>query len=67
MIYLAHETGGLFFNGNDIPGAIGRATDDQLGYYLLGYSPPDGTFEKDSQSANPGRHRILRESGLGAA
>jgi VWFA-related protein len=51
LIYLAHQTGGLFFNGNDIPAAIRRATDDQLGYYLLGYSPPEGTFEKDSQSA----------------
>ncbi len=49
LSYLAARTGGIFYhNTNDIPGAIRSAIDDQLGYYLLGYSPAEGTF-----SANP--------------
>ena len=55
--YLARRTGGLFFTGrNDIPQLIRQAVDDQMGYYLIGYSPQEGTFEK-----NPGKakyHKI---------
>jgi VWFA-related protein len=52
LSYLATRTGGLFFhNTNDIPGAVRAATDDQLGYYLLGYSPAEGTFDKNPRSA----------------
>ena len=48
LSYLAAHTGGLFYRDtNDIPGAIRAATADQLGYYLLGYSPGEGTFEKN--------------------
>ena len=44
---LAGRTGGLFFhNRNDIAECIRQAADDQMGYYLLGYSPQEGTFEK---------------------
>src|SRR5882724_8437304 len=43
---LASRTGGLFYrNRNDIEACIGEAADDQLGYYLLGYSPREGTFD----------------------
>lgn len=43
---LAGRTGGLFYhNRNDIDGCIREAADDQLGYYLLGYSPQEGTFD----------------------
>ena len=50
--YLTKRTGGLFFTGrNDIPASIQQAVDDQMGYYLLGYSPQEGTFEKDSKKA----------------
>jgi VWFA-related protein len=48
---LARRTGGLFYSSNDIPGSIRQATDDQLGYYLLGYSPREGTFDKNPQKA----------------
>jgi len=48
---LARRTGGLFLSSNDIAGGIRQATDDQLGYYLLGYSPSDGTFERNPQKA----------------
>lgn len=50
--YLATRTGGIFYrNTNDIPGAIRKATDDQLGYYLLAYTPAEGTFDKNPRSA----------------
>jgi VWFA-related protein len=52
LSYLATRTGGIFYrNNNDIPGAIRAATDDQLGYYLLGYSPAEGTFDKNPRRA----------------
>jgi VWFA-related protein len=51
MRSLARRTGGLFFSSNDILGGIRQATDDQLGYYLLGYSPREGTFERNPQKA----------------
>jgi hypothetical protein len=42
---LAQETGGLFLkDDNDIAGALRRVVNDQTGYYLLGYSPQEGTF-----------------------
>ena len=63
---LAVRTGGLAFaNRNDIPECVRQAADDQLGYYLLGYSPREGTFEKSADKAK--FHRIvvrLRRRGL---
>ena len=63
---LASRTGGLFYhNRNDIPECVREATDDQLGVYLLGYSPREGTFEKDAAKAK--FHRVtvrLRRPGL---
>ena len=56
LTYLASRTGGLNFSHNDIPGAIREATDDQLGYYLLAYSPEEGTFDEDPRKAK--FHRI---------
>lgn len=46
---LAERTGGLAYFHNDIPGAIRQAADDQLGYYLLAYSPGEDTFEGPSR------------------
>jgi VWFA-related protein len=63
---LAKRTGGLFYHDrNDIPECVGEASDDQLGYYLLGYSPREGTFEKDAAKAK--FHRVtvrMRQPGL---
>jgi len=45
--YLAQETGGLFIHDtNDISGGIHTVLDDQRGYYLIGYTPDDATFQK---------------------
>ena len=47
--YLAQQTGGLAFrNNNDLNAGIKRVIDDQQGYYLIGYRPDDGTFDKVS-------------------
>jgi VWFA-related protein len=64
--YLATRTGGLFFsNRNDIQGCVREAAEDQLGYYLLGYSPPEGTFEKNAPKAKFHRLTVrVRRPGL---
>ena len=55
---LASRTGGLFYhNRNDIEACIAQAANDQMGYYLLGYSPREGTFEKDAAKAK--FHRVV--------
>ena len=40
-------------NSNDMLGGLRRALEDQNGYYLLGYTPPKGTF-----SRSPRFHRL---------
>jgi hypothetical protein len=41
------ETGGLAYqNGNDFNFGLDRVLQDQSGYYLIGFKPPDGTFEE---------------------
>ncbi len=45
--HLALETGGLaYYNGNDFNFGLNRVLQDQSGYYLIGFKPPDGTFEE---------------------
>lgn len=45
--FLASETGGLYLGGvNDVGALLGKAVDDQGGYYLIGYRPSEGTFQK---------------------
>lgn len=63
---LATRTGGLFYhNRNDIVKCVSEATDDQLGYYLLGYSPREGTFDKDAAKAKFRRVTVrVRRTGL---
>lgn len=47
--YLALQTGGIAFrNSNDLNAGIKRVIDDQQGYYLIGYRPDEGTFDKVS-------------------
>ena len=57
LSYLAQQTGGLFFHdNNDIAGSIKEVMEDQTGYYLLGYTPEDGTFDQDLK--NQKFHRV---------
>ncbi len=45
--YIALETGGLFYrHSNFIEEPLQQALDDQSGYYLLGYSPTEATFNR---------------------
>ncbi len=47
LAYLALQTGGLAYdNGNDLNWALDRVLEDQKGYYLLGFQPPEGTFQE---------------------
>jgi VWFA-related protein len=53
---LASHTGGIFYhNRNDIDACIAEAADDQSGYYLLGYSPTEGSF---GQNGHGKFHRL---------
>ena len=45
LAYLAEQTGGMaIVNTNDLAQGLRRISDDQRGYYIIGYTPPDGTF-----------------------
>jgi VWFA-related protein len=47
--YLALQTGGIAIrNNNDLNAGIKRVIDDQRGYYLIGYRPDEGTFDRVS-------------------
>ena len=52
MAFLAEETGGLaILNTNDLPGGLRRISSDLRGYYILGYTPPAGTFAEPGKTA----------------
>jgi VWFA-related protein len=57
LAYLADQTGGLAYdNGNSLNFGLDRMLEDQKGYYLLGFHPPQGLFaEKNGQ---PGFHGL---------
>ena len=57
LAYLADRTGGLAYdNGNDLNWGLDRMLEDQEGYYLLGYHPPEGTLQGNSSRRD--FHRI---------
>jgi VWFA-related protein len=46
LAYIADQTGGLAYdNGNDLNFGLARMLEDQKGYYLLGFRPPEGLFQ----------------------
>ena len=50
LIFLARQTGGrVGINGNDLSWDVDRVLDDLNGYYLIGYKPQGGTFNKAGQ------------------
>jgi VWFA-related protein len=59
--YLASQTGGfLIHNANDMSGAIKRVLDDQNGYYLIGYHPPEETFKANAGQFHKVEVRVKR-------
>ncbi|MFZ0962594.1 MAG: VWA domain-containing protein [Terriglobia bacterium] len=51
--FLAQQTGGLFVHDtNDLSWGVGRILEDQAGYYLIGFKPSEGTFEKTQFGAS---------------
>ena len=57
MRYLAKITGGLFLrDNNDLGVLLGKAMEDQQGYYLLGYTPDPSTF--DAKTGRRKFHKI---------
>jgi len=50
--YLAQQTGGIsIVNNNDLSGGIRKILDDQS-YYLIGYLPPEETFDPKTHKFN---------------
>ena len=57
LAYMAEETGGLaVLNTNDLGRGLQRISDDQRGYYVIGYTPPEDTFAAPGKT--PRQHRI---------
>jgi hypothetical protein len=52
LAYLAEQTGGLaIMNTNDLAAGLKRISDDQRGYYVIGYSPHKDTFAQPGKTA----------------
>jgi len=66
LAYLALQTGGLVYeNGNDLNWGLDRVLEDQKGYYLLGFYPPEGTFqEKHKKRSFHGVKVRVKRAGL---
>jgi hypothetical protein len=57
MAYVAEQTGGFaVLNTNDLATGLGRITNDVRDYYVIGYSPADGTFAPKGKK--PSLHKI---------
>lgn len=62
LVYLAQQTGGRsFIDSNDISGNVQKILNDQNGYYLLGYTPDDETFDPQTRRFNRLNVRVKRE------
>ena len=52
LAYLAEQTGGrAIINNNDLAQGLKRISDDQRGYYVIGYTPPEDTFASPGKTA----------------
>jgi len=57
MAYVAEQTGGFaVLNTNDLTTALAHITDDIRDYYVIGYSPAEGTFA--AKGKKPSLHKI---------
>jgi VWFA-related protein len=48
--YIAEETGGIFFRGNDLNVGLRRIIDNEQGYYLLAFRPDDADKERPNRA-----------------
>jgi VWFA-related protein len=66
LAYVAARTGGLAYeNGNDLNWGLDRVLEDQAGYYLLGYHPPESTLEGSSGGRDFHRIQVtVKRAGL---
>ncbi len=57
MSYVAEQTGGFaVLNNNDLAAGIRRATDDVRSYYVIGFTPAQGSFAAEGKT--PRLHKI---------
>jgi VWFA-related protein len=60
LAHISQQTGGFaILDTNDLASGLKRITDDQRGYYLIGYVPDDGTFAKPGKTVR--YHKISIE------
>ena len=66
LAYAAEQTGGFtLVNGNDLNSGLKRVLEDQTGYYVLGYHPPEGDLQPKPGAASFHRVRVeLTRPGL---
>jgi VWFA-related protein len=66
LAYLAEQTGGIFIHDtNDLAGGVERILEDQKGYYLIGFRPPDEAFQPAQGRTRFNRFEVkLRRAGL---
>lgn len=52
LFVIAQQTGGMAMeNSNDLSKMVQRISDSERGYYVLGYTPREGTFAKPGKTA----------------
>jgi VWFA-related protein len=57
--YMAEQTGGVFLrNSNDLSLGIQRALEEQQGYYLIGFRPEAGLFDKEGGRTRYNRFEV---------
>jgi VWFA-related protein len=60
LTHISQQTGGFaILDSNDLANGLKRITDDQRGYFLIGYVPDDGTFAKPGKTVR--YHKISVE------
>ncbi|MBV8857873.1 MAG: VWA domain-containing protein [Acidobacteria bacterium] len=66
LAYLAEQTGGIFIkNTNDLSGGMQRVLDDQRGYYLIAFRPPEEVFQPSQGKTRFNKFEVnLRRAGL---
>jgi len=61
LVYVAEQTGGkALLNSDNLNGGIGRALEEQAGYYLLAYLPNEETFNAEKRRFNKLEVKVRR-------